>query len=663
MAAFGLRGKSLLALLLACALALVPAALIGWLALEGIRSHFGEAYARNATLLSRERIRAPISRELALSLRLADSEVTRRWLSDEQNSAKRELFFREAERYRRDFRDNAYFIGSVGSLGYYFNSEQQPQSSDPRYYLSQNKDSDSWFFATLRNTETFNINVDYNALLDTTKVWFNMLIANDEGVLGLAGSGVDLSSFIRDFIATDEPGVSPMIVDTQGAIQAHQDRSLIALNSGAQAEAGTDNSLFGLLADETQRAAVRAAMDRTRAQPDTLEIVPVSIAGTRQLLALAFIPELGWYVANGVDLSSARIIDNRWLVPLLIALAGLILVFIVLFALAIDRLLLRPLEQLKRSAQAMAAGDYDVSMPATRSDEIGELSEAFGVMARKVKSHTEELEQRVQERTLDLERANQEMAAAHKKIDDSIDYASLIQRSILPNRELVSAAGQNHSVLWRPRDVVGGDFYVFRGAERACLFGVVDCAGHGVPGALMTMLAHAALDQAMSSEPLADPAAILQKTDRIIRQMLSEPGQRRSVARNMDVGLAHVDLDQRQVTFSGAKIALYYSDGEQVEHLDGARRALGDRRIGEYTNSVVALESGRTFYLSTDGFLDQAGGERGFGFGNSRFADMLREHARLPLDEQSAAFSETLARYQGQYPQRDDITMLCFRFD
>ncbi|UAW98243.1 biofilm regulation protein phosphatase SiaA [Halopseudomonas nanhaiensis] len=663
MAAFGLRGKSLLALLLACILALVPAALIGWLALEGIRDHFGEAYARNATLLSRERIRAPISRELALSLRLADSEVTRQWLNDEQDPAKRQLFFREAERYRRDFRDNAYFIGSVGSLGYYFNSDEQPTSSEPRYTLSRDKDSDSWFFATLRNAEAFNINVDYNALLDTTKVWFNILVTDDQKVLGLAGSGVDLSTFIRDFIATDEPGVSPMIIDTQGAIQAHQNRSLIALNSGARSDAEADNSLFGLLADNTQRKAVRVAMERTRSQPDRLEIVPVSIDGSHQLLALAFIPELGWYVVNGVDLSSAQIIDSRWLVPLLIALAGLVLVLIVLFALAIDRLLLRPLEQLKRSAQAMAAGDYDVRMPAGRSDEIGELSTAFGVMAQKVRSHTQELEQRVQARTLDLERANQEMAAAHKKIDDSIDYASLIQRSILPNRELISAVGHNHAVLWRPRDVVGGDFYVFRSAQRACLFGVVDCAGHGVPGALMTMLAHAALDQAMSSEPLNDPAAILRRTDQIIRHMLSDSGQRRSVATNMDVGLAHVDLDQRQVTFSGAKIALYFSDGEQVDHVDGSRRALGDRRGGEYQNTAVALSPGRTFYLATDGFLDQAGGERGFGFGNSRFASMLRQHAELPLDEQSAAFSETLARYQGEYPQRDDITMLCFRFD
>jgi serine phosphatase RsbU (regulator of sigma subunit) len=131
----------------------------------------------------------------------------------------------------------------------------------------------------------------------------------------------------------------------------------------------------------------------------------------------------------------------------------------------------------------------------------------------------------------------------------------------------------------------------------------------------------------------------------------------------MDIGLAYVDLQQREVRYAGAKIALYYCDGEEVQEVRAARRAIGDKRIGEYHNTSVKLQPGRTFYMTTDGFLDQAGGEQGYGFGNSRFASMLRAHARLPLAEQGEAFSRALAHYQGDYPQRDDITMLCFRFD
>ncbi|MFN3581466.1 MAG: biofilm regulation protein phosphatase SiaA [Pseudomonas sp.] len=664
MAALGLRGKSLLALLLACLLALVPAGVIGWLALQGIHQHFAEAYARNATLLSREKIRAPISRELALSLRLADSEVTRQWLLDEDDPLKRQLFFREAEGYRGDFRDKAYFIGSVASQTYYFNSSQEDLSQNPRYYLDPQKDADRWFFSTLRDTETFNINVDFNPELDTTKVWLNILVKDNDGqTIGLAGSGLDLSSFIRDFIITDDIGISPMIFDLNGAIQAHQNPELIALNSGADGSSERGSSLFDLLADEEQVTQVQSALELALAEQDSVSTLRVTLDGKPQLLAVTHIPELGWYVANGVDLNTAQVMDNRWLTPILMALAGLILILIILFALAIERLLLSPLRQLKHSAQAMAAGRYDAPMPSRRDDEIGELSSAFGVMADKVRRHTLELEERVQERTLDLERANQEMAHAHKKIDDSIDYASLIQRSILPDRELLNVLGEHHAVLWRPRDVVGGDFYIFRSQQQQSLVGVVDCAGHGVPGALMTMLAHAALDQAVSDCGLQDPAALLARTDQIVRSMLSDSAEHKSLATNMDVGLAFIDRDQGTVTFAGAKIALYYSDGEQVEQIAGAKRALGDKRQGQYHNQSVALQPGRTFYVTTDGFLDQAGGDDGFGFGNSRFAEMLRSHARLPLAEQNQAFRQVLARYQGDYSQRDDITMLCFRFD
>lgn len=664
MATFGLRGKSLLALLLACLLALVPAALIGWMALQGIHEYFGDAYVRNATLLNREKIRAPISRELALSLRLADSEVTRQWLLDEQDEAKSTLFFMEAEGYRKDFRDHAYFIGSVASRGYYFNSDDEPLNPSPRYVLDAGKPADNWFFSTLRDTDTYNINVDFNPTLNTTKVWFNILVKDRDGsTIGLAGSGLDLSAFVRDFIANDNPGVNPMIFDQNGAIQAHQNAELIALNSGADASAQEGFSLFNMLGTQAEMDAVRSAMEASLAKPESVVTLPVTLEGEAQLLALTYLPELGWFVANGVDLDSAQIIDQQWLLPILLALAGLIVALILLFALAIERLLLKPLRQLRRSAQAMAAGRYDVQMPNARDDEIGELSTAFGVMADKVRQHTTELEQRVQERTGALEKANREMASAQKKIGDSIDYASLIQRSILPDRELVSALGEHHAVLWRPRDVVGGDFYVFRNEGPHYLLGVVDCAGHGVPGALMTMLAHAALDQAISDCEMSDPAAVLQRTDQIIRKMLSDAPEYKALATNTDVGLAYVNREQHKVIFAGAKIALYYSDGERVDLIPGAKRALGDKRQTQYANQSVELKSGRTFYLSTDGFLDQAGGDDGFGFGNSRFADMLLRHARLPLEQQSDAFNDTLSVYQGDYAQRDDITLLCFRFD
>ena len=115
----------ILALILACLLALTPASLIGWQVLDNVRHHFGEAYARNLTLLKRQSILAPIAHDLALSIRLANSEVTKQWLRDETNPAHKNLFFREAEGYRTDLKSHGYFLASAQSHAFYFNDPQK----------------------------------------------------------------------------------------------------------------------------------------------------------------------------------------------------------------------------------------------------------------------------------------------------------------------------------------------------------------------------------------------------------------------------------------------------------------------------------------------------------------------------------------------------------
>ncbi len=421
--------------------------------------------------------------------------------------------------------------------------------------------------------------------------------------------------------------------------------------------------MFDLLGNDQERTALRQTLRQAEANPGEVETMWGTIDGKEQLIATAYIPQLRWHVLSAIDLHAAQVLDSRWIWPLVGTLAGLLAILLIGFAYTVDLLVLRPLRGLKQSAKAIAAGQYDSPLPRTRPDEIGELSSAFASMADQVRRHTEELEDKVQQRTQALEKANREMAAAQKKIGDSIDYASLIQRAILPDRQLKASLGEHHFVLWKPRDVVGGDFYIYREGPVDSLIGVVDCAGHGVPGALMTMLALAAIDHAIDSVKSHDPAAILHETDHVMRGMLGQEEFTHSLATNMDAGLVRVDHQSKLLHFSGAKISLFASDGNDVREYKGARRAIGDKRQGDYQDVEIPMEAGWTYYLCTDGFLDQAGGEHGFGFGNSRFAALLRNHARRPLAEQADVFAATLAQYQGEQPQRDDITILSFRFD
>ena len=384
--------------------------------------------------------------------------------------------------------------------------------------------------------------------------------------------------------------------------------------------------------------------------------------GRRQLVSVAYMPELHWHVLTLVDLGAARVLDTGWIWPVAVGLVLLFAAMLLCFGYAVERLMLRPLRRLQQSARAIANGSYDVSLPPGGQDEIGDLSNAFGVMADKVRQHTAELEQGARAH-LGAGKRKPRHGAAHKKIGDSIDYASLIQRAILPDRQLTQSLGEHHFVLWKPRDVVGGDFYVFRSDGGNCLLGIMDCAGHGVPGALMTMLARAAIDLAITEVGPSDPAAVLTRTDSAIRAMLADAQLPRALATNTDAGLVYIDRQAGLLRYAGAKISLYASNGDALREVPGGKRALGDKRAGVYENIELSMEPGWTYTLATDGFLDQAGGEHGFGFGNTRFADMLKTHARRPLTEQVAAFTQALADYQGGQPQRDDITLLSFRFE
>jgi len=257
-----------------------------------------------------------------------------------------------------------------------------------------------------------------------------------------------------------------------------------------------------------------------------------------------------------------------------------------------------------------------------------------------------------------LNALNKKLDLAHQSLTDSINYALLIQNAILPDRHLKQAMGEQFFVLWRPRDIVGGDFYFYRGDDGGKLFGVIDCAGHGVPGACMTMAAHAALEVATQAVGYQDPAAILQQTDTVVRNML--PLDDRIVA-TIDASFCHYAADTHTLTFAGAHQSLFWTDGVVCQEITGGRRSLNDRKHGTYTNVKLQATPSHTYYLTSDGLLDQAGGDSQHGFGAKRFHAWILQHAHLSLAEQRQALIEALDAYRGSQLQRDDITVFAFR--
>jgi serine phosphatase RsbU (regulator of sigma subunit) len=649
----GLRAKSVLALLGSILLVLALAIAAGWRIVQYTEENLGSAYARNVTRLNRQRILTPVLRELALSQQFAESRVTLNWLNDEKDPTKRDYFFQEAKQYQKSFEDHSYFLIARDSKHYYFNDNKSTFSDRPRYSLHKTDPNDAWFFNTMKSNASFNINVDRDTKLKVTKVWFNVLVKENGRNIGLAGTGLALTPFLNRFITNSEPGITPAILDTAGDIQAYPDPRLIDYSSIN--DKGTSHStVFQLLKNPEDIAAMRKAMVVAKNNSELIPVFWATFAGSPKLVAVAFVPNLNWFAVTAVDLKTAQVLDEQIWLPLFLTGIALLVLLIVSVMLAVNRILLKPLLRLTDSVQTVAAGNYDVQLPPAGGDELGALTKAFASMTQRVKSHTAELEDRVAERTSELMNVN-------RKIDDSIQYARLIQNAILPGREMDTVLKDNYFVLWQPRDVVGGDFYLFRSSPQGCLVGIIDCAGHGVPGAFMTMITHSALNVAIETLGLTDPAALLSDVDERIRAILQEEIQETLVATHLDAGLVYIDYAKQVATYSGAKTSLYYCRDSQVNELKGSRYAIGGKRANNFTNQQIAATPDVTFYFSTDGILDQAGGNRGYGFGNKRFTQFLQNNSHLSFSEQRKVLLEELTKYQGSLPRRDDVTVLGFR--
>lgn len=660
-ASLGIRARAAVVLLATFLAVALPSLWLLMAVIDRLTEHYGMRYARDNAALQKERLLSPTLRDLTLARKMTDSPVVIGWAANEADPALHGLAIAELESYKRFFRDGAYFVALAGSRHYYFSDRSSDPATlgAPREQLDLAAPRNAWFPTAMASTAPYMMNVDHNGLLGVTKVWINVPIRDGERTLGIAGTGIDLGAFVTAFLADLGPGISGILVDRGGAIQVHEDRDLIDLNTQSKAQADR-STIYRLIDTDADRAALRDGLARLAAGETSVESLPLSIGGRQHLVAASFMPELGWFNLTLVDPSEAYGADE--FLPVVAVLAAALLAIVAIVTVMMNRTVLRPILDLTRSAKRMAEGRYDVSVASDRGDEIGELTRAFRRMAGTVRDHTSLLERRVRERTEELTLANAQLAESNRQILDGIRCAQVIQSAILPRPETMRASTLDHFVVWKPRDLVGGDFYFCHQSRDGILIGVVDCTGHGVSGAFMTMLAHAVISQVVKTGVDDDPARLLTRADEIIREAL---GARDAAAdAGMEMAVCRIVPSESRLVFAGARISLWHAVDGEVAEIKGDRSVVGYRagpRTGGFENREVAFGAGSVFYLTTDGILDQSGGPKGFGFGRERFVQMLREHAALPLADQGAAFEAMIGAYQQGRPQRDDITFLGFR--
>lgn len=344
--------------------------------------------------------------------------------------------------------------------------------------------------------------------------------------------------------------------------------------------------------------------------------------------------------------------NNKQIVSISI-MSGLILLLVSsVFSMIITRRIVKPIKMLSGYAEEIASGNLSIDEIAfTSCDEVGQLTQSFNVMKRNLS----ELIDRIQKSVDEIKQKNE-------RIHDSIDYAKRIQESILPDDKQLSQTCREHFLVWKPRDTVGGDFYWCKKTENGFYIALGDCTGHGVPGALMTTLSISALDYLVEQRKSSSPAILLKELNQIIKKNLNQETKTGLTDDGLDIGLCYIE--DNTITFAGSKIPLYIKTDREFIILKGDRKSIGYRRTPAdhlFTDQIITSEESMTFYMTTDGYIDQNGGEKGYSFGKKSWVETIEKAHSFPLYAQKNFFLTELQQYMGEKLQRDDITVLVFK--
>jgi len=251
----------------------------------------------------------------------------------------------------------------------------------------------------------------------------------------------------------------------------------------------------------------------------------------------------------------------------------------------------------------------------------------------------------------------------HKEVTDSIQYAKRLQTSALPNLSDLRSRFSDLFILFKPRDVVSGDFYWYAQIDKTMVFTVADCTGHGVPGAFMSMLGISLLKEIVIKEGITRPDMILNKLREEIVKALGQTGITGEQKDGMDISLCAVDLDTLELKWSGANLPCIIVREGSLTELKGDKMPIAIyEKMESFRLHEFTLRKNDLIYLSGDGYHDQFGGPENKKFLSKRFKELLLSISPETMEDQERILFETLDNWQNgyrmKYQQTDDITVL-----
>jgi serine phosphatase RsbU (regulator of sigma subunit) len=259
-----------------------------------------------------------------------------------------------------------------------------------------------------------------------------------------------------------------------------------------------------------------------------------------------------------------------------------------------------------------------------------------------------------------LDAQNELVARKNNLIVDSIDYAQRIQQSILPSSDNLIKHLPDAFILYKPKDIVSGDIYWFREKNNKLWLAAIDCTGHGVPGAMMSMVAYDLLHQSIRINKLEEPNEILKGISKGIQQFSSVINESDKIKDGMDIAMCRIDLDTLILKYSGAQNSIYIIRDKNIIELSADRVSIGLPEYYDFnfTSHTFQLKKGDWIYMFTDGFADQEGGTENTKYLIEPFRQLLLKNNHLPAIAQHKNIEMAFVEWKAQNEQTDDVLLI-----
>jgi len=340
-----------------------------------------------------------------------------------------------------------------------------------------------------------------------------------------------------------------------------------------------------------------------------------------------------------------------------------------------------PIKNLVSNVNRITAGHFSERADVIGNNEITSLSEQFNEMISQLESYYNELEEKVRIRTAEvvaqkeeieaqrdtlqeqrnmLTKVNESLQKAYTEIEDSIHYASRIQNAILPPDDYLKKVIPNAFFFYKPRDIVSGDFYWVAAKDGKVVVAAVDCTGHGVPGAFMSIVGNNQLNYALNVQNETKPSEILRILDQGVCDTLRQTHSG-SVHDGMDLAMVTIDKKNKILQYSGAFNPLIMIRDGEIEKIKADRTAIGGHTLTDkkvFTNNEFEYKDGDVVYIFSDGYPDQFGGEKGGKYMSGKFVKFLHSIHHLSLDDQYQKLDEELISWKRNEDQVDDILVI-----